>query len=105
MKKTIVSTVLPLVSLGLYAIPAMADIENSPVIVKNTNSAVVENLVLVSANSGKNTANGGMAGAGGKGGSVVNSDHDNVGGDGGAGGSAGMGGLITTGDATALVSI
>ena len=103
MKKVIVSTVLPLVSLGLYAIPAMADIENSPVVVKNTNSAVVVNQVVATANSGWNIANGGMAGNGGKGGSVVNSDHDNTGGDGGKGGDAGMGGLIITGDAGAGV--
>ena len=105
MKKVIASTVLPLIGLGLYAVPAMADIENSPVTVKNTNTALVVNQVVVSANTGWNVANGGMAGNGGKGGSVKASDHDNVGGDGGNGGDAGMGGTIVTGDAQAAAAI
>jgi len=103
-KKIITSSVLlPLLSVGLYATPALAWHWNNgnDITVTNNNDAYVKNDVDVSASTGGNDANGGTGSAAGNGGDVSNSDDNNAGGNGGNGGNGGDGGAIYTGNATA----
>ena len=97
---------MPLLSIGLYATPALAGHwNNNDITVTNVNSAYVKNNVEVSASTGSNDANGGSGSAAGNGGSVVHSDEDNTGGNGGNAGHGGNGGVIWTGDAFAKSKI
>lgn len=111
-KKILISSVLaPVMSLGLFAAPALAshwnwNSDDTTVTVTNSNSAYVSNNVDASASTGHNDANGGNGGgSAGNGGAVIHSDDNNTGGDGGNGGNGGDGGTIGTGDATAGVSV
>jgi hypothetical protein len=110
-KKIIASTILmPALSLGLYAAPVLADFdfEENSIIVTNTNSATVSNVVTSIATTGGNTANGGNGGWGGDAGSI-SSNGDDVEdastGRGGRGGNGGDGGGIETGSATSDVVV
>jgi len=128
MKKIFLAALLlPVMGLGLYAIPALANGEYGDgwgadeVTVSNNNTASVSNEVSVSASTGGNDADGGDAGYGGAGGrggrnagdggrgSRVGDGGDGGntgdGGNGGAGGDGGMGGIITTGNASAWSEI
>ena len=107
LKKLIASTMLmPLLSIGLYATPALAGHwNNNDITVTNVNSAYVKNNVEVSASTGSNDANGGSGSAAGNGGSVNYSDDGNAGGNGGNGGNGGDGGGILTGNAFAVSKI
>ncbi|MEK7510094.1 MAG: hypothetical protein AAB567_00850 [Patescibacteria group bacterium] len=100
-KISLTISMLPALSLGLYAMPALAD----TVVVSNSNSAYVLNEVVVVADTGLNSADGGEGGSGGEGGTILFSDDENVGGNGGSGGDGGMGGLVHTGNATAVASV
>src|SRR3989344_783439 len=103
-KKIITSSVLlPLLSVGLYATPALAWHWNNgnDITVTNNNDAYVKNDVDVSASTGCNDANGGTGSAAGNGGDVNHSDDNNTGGNGGNGGNGGEGGVIYTGNAYA----
>lgn len=96
---------MPLLSIGLYATPALASHWSDDINVNNTNSAYVKNEVGVVASTGDNDANGGSGSAAGNGGDVSNSDDNNTGGNGGNGGNGGEGGIIFTGDAVAISKI
>lgn len=98
---------VPLMSVGLYATPALAWhwSNNSDITVTNNNGAYVKNDVDVSASTGGNDANGGTGSAAGNGGDVNNSDDNNTGGNGGNGGDGGDGGVIVTGNAVAVSEI
>ena len=62
---------MPLLSIGLYATPALAGHwNNNDITVTNVNSAYVKNNVEVSASTGSNDANGGSGSAAGNGGNV-----------------------------------
>lgn len=105
-KKIITSSVLmPLLSVGLYATPALADdVLNISVI--NNNDAYVTNYVDVTAKTGGNNADGGTGSAAGDGGDIYNGNsgddvEDSSTGNGGNGGNGGAGGLIVTGGAVA----
>jgi len=103
-KKIITSSVLlPLLSVGLYATPALAwhwNDDDLTVSVKNDNNATVKNYVDTTASTGGNNATGGSGGAAGDGGDVKWSDDNNTGGNGGNGGNGGDA-TIFTGNATA----
>jgi len=73
--------------------------------VRNYNGSVVAVGGATLANSGKNAADGGEGGESGKGGSVVFSDDDNIGGNAGRGGDAGNGGAVVTGPADSLTNV
>lgn len=106
LKKIVASTMLmPLLSIGLYATPALASHLSDDINVNNTNDAYVKNKVNVSASTGGNDANGGSGSAAGNGGGVTGSDDNNTGGNGGNGGNGGDGGIIFTGDAVAVSKI
>lgn len=75
-------SVLPALSVGVFAAPTLAYVPSgdvTTVVVSNSNSAAVLNVVSSSANTGYNVANGGK---GGKGGS--SSNYDTTGGNGGS---------------------
>lgn len=105
MKKVLIASLLaPVMSVALYAAPALADFDNI-IKVKNDNSASVSNDVSVVAKTGNNDANGDNGGSGGNGGDIYNGGggdvEDSSTGNGGDGGAGGWGGAILTGDATA----
>ena len=101
-KKILASSVLvPMLSLGFYATPALARHWNNgnDITVTNNKTATVINEVGVEASTGYNSADGGNGGNGG-----LNAGEDNKGNDDNTdndGGNGGNGGSVTTGNATA----
>ncbi|OGF65268.1 hypothetical protein A2Z53_03260 [Candidatus Giovannonibacteria bacterium RIFCSPHIGHO2_02_42_15] len=104
-KKILASSVLvPMLSLGFYATPALASWwqnNSDDITVTNVKNAVVLNDVTVVATTGDNSADGGNGGSGGNGGVGGNVNINNDNNDGGNGGSGSNGGSVTTGNAYA----
>jgi hypothetical protein len=107
LKKIIASAMLmPAMTLGLYAAPALGwfSSDDLTVKVKNSNSASVSNYVTSVAATGGNLSQGGAGGGAGDGGDVKWTDDDNNGGNGGNAGDGGDSDVIT-GDATSKVLV
>jgi hypothetical protein len=107
-KQLVASAALPVMTIGLYAAPALADQEELYVetTVENENYAEVVNETGAEANTGLNLAGGSYGGNGGNGGNISNYGEDgevedSTTGNGGMGGNGDVGGTINTGPATA----
>ena len=72
LKKIFVGHMTFIMSLGLFAVPALANNWSNDVTVENNNGAVVNNWVGEFASTGSNDANGGYAGGAGNGGNAGN---------------------------------
>lgn len=96
-----------LTGLSLVLLPTVALADGHTRVV-NENTASIMNVIDASANTGDNAAFGSSGGRGGNGGGITNTGNDaddNTGGSGGTGGDATGDGTVTTGAASALVTI
>ncbi|KKS38153.1 MAG: hypothetical protein UU98_C0008G0013 [Parcubacteria group bacterium GW2011_GWD2_42_14] len=100
LNKVAATALIPALALGIFTAPAMAfGAFTTNVDVDNTNDSYVENTFSVRANTGDNTANGGMGRMGGRSGNSGSNA-----GDGGEAGDGGDGGDATAGDGAAALA-